>query len=100
MKYTALELLTLAGVETPEEKIGKFGVSIGGVVVNKPDHIINLQDAKDVEIIVAKEVYKATLDDRTEPSEEVKNALKVKGDKSRKDFEDKKGPKKEEQQTE
>lgn len=62
MKYTALELLKLAGVEKPAQKIKTFGVHIGGVVVNSPDHLIETQEATEIGIIVGKESYDATLE--------------------------------------
>lgn len=53
MKYLAIDILKLAGVEAPEEKIGKVSVRIGGVVANEPNKIINLMD-KEIEVIVAR----------------------------------------------
>lgn len=53
MKYTALDILKLAGVESPEEKIGKVSVRIGGVVANEPNKVINLMDSE-IEVIVAR----------------------------------------------
>lgn len=76
MKYTSLDLLKLAGVENPEDKIGKVKVSIGGVTVNKPDHIINIQDEKTVECLVAGKKFVAKIVKQTE--EEIKRVAEVK----------------------
>lgn len=91
MKYTASELLRIAGVEQPQDVIGSVSVRIGGIAVNRPDHVINLQGATEVEIQVANERETVQLPtDRTEPSEEVKTAIKAKGEASTKAFEEKK----------
>ena len=79
MKYTALEILNIAGVENAEKKVGKMSCSIGGIFVNKLDHLIELQDAKKVTVIVAKEEYEAKLKAQREPSQEVKAVLEQKG---------------------
>lgn len=81
MVYTTLEVLRLAGVETPEEKLGKVSVSIGGVVSNDPDKLVNLQNATSVEVIVGKQSYDVTLPESNEPSEEVLRVRKSQGNK-------------------
>jgi len=58
-KYTALEILTEAGVRNPEEKFGKMRVLIGGItgIVNQ-DHLINVPDGiKKIDIIVGIEKF-------------------------------------------
>lgn len=82
MKYTALEILKAGSVEEPKAKFGKFAINIAGVTVNKPDHIVNTQDAKTVLVRVGRETEEVTLPERTEPSEAVQNALKAKGEAS------------------
>lgn len=77
MKYLASEILEKAGVNV-EETVGKVGVSIGGINVNTADHIINVQDATTVEIIVGAEAPQTVeLGDATEPSEAVTAVLKA-----------------------
>lgn len=61
MKYTAIDILLLAGVETPGDKIGKVSVSIGGVVVNDPQKVVNVQDAETVECSVGGKTFTAKL---------------------------------------
>lgn len=50
--YTALEILTIAGIEKPEEKIGKMRVRIGGIPVNKPDHLVYVSPGSEALIII------------------------------------------------
>lgn len=77
MKYLASEILEKAGVNI-EETVGKVGISIGGINVNTPDHIINVQDATTVEIIVGAEApQEVELGDATEPSEAVTAVLQA-----------------------
>lgn len=78
MIYTALEVLEAAGIEQPEEKIGKFGISIGGVTVNTPDHLINVQAETTVSVRVGREYFTAHLPERDEPSEAVQKARAAK----------------------
>ncbi len=78
MKYLAKEIITAAG-KNPDEVIGKVSCNIGGVVVNRPDHILNLQDAKSVEVIVANEKITVDLSATTE-SDDLKTAVKQKGE--------------------
>lgn len=72
MKYTALDILKIAGVETPEEKIGKVRVRIGGVPVRKPDTLVNVQDNKELALIVGNEKIDVTLPEE-QPAEAVAN---------------------------
>lgn len=57
MKYTAIEILKLAGVEEPERKLGAVAITIGGLNVNTPDHLINFQDSEKTQVIVGNDVY-------------------------------------------
>jgi len=82
MRYTALEILKFAGVEKPNSKFGKFGINIAGVVVNKPDHIVNMQDSTEAKVIVGNEAFTAKLPKQDDTSDEVKSALKAKGEKA------------------
>lgn len=60
MKFKAKDILEKAGYE-PASKIGKVRVRIGGVSVNDPEHIINVQDAKEVDILVGIETQTVSL---------------------------------------
>lgn len=53
-KYTALEILTDAGIKNAEEKFGKVRVVIGGIMgIVKPYHVIGISDGtKTLEITV------------------------------------------------
>ena len=67
-KYTALELLTEAGVETPQDKFGKVRIVIGGLsgIVN-PDHLIRVQPGtKKLSIIVGVDPFEVELEDAEE----------------------------------
>jgi soluble P-type ATPase len=78
MKYLASEILEKAGVNV-EETVGKVSVRIGGVVVNKPDHVINTQKETEVEVIVANEEPKTVqLEAQEKHSTAVKAVLKAK----------------------
>jgi len=72
-KYTAKEILVLAGVESPETIIGKKRVRIGGLSVRTLDHIINVQSPS-IEITVGNETVTVEVPEREETSEEVKAA--------------------------
>ena len=61
MKYTALSLLEIAGVEDPAAALNKRSVNIAGVTVNNPDHIINMQDATEVTVIANDKEYTGEL---------------------------------------
>ena len=81
-KFTALELLTAAKVEKPEEKFGKGRVRIAGVAgIVKPNHLITLgKDVKKVDVIVGIDKFEVVLEGSEENfvvSEEAKKALKV-----------------------
>lgn len=67
MKYLAIDILTLAGVEKPEEKIGHFSVSIGGVSVNESNKIINII-GDSVEVLVANSEYEFTVPETQDES--------------------------------
>jgi hypothetical protein len=86
MKYTAKEILEAAGVTDTDAVFGKFRCHIGGVVVNRPDHIINVPEAKTVSVLIGVETEEVTLPERSEPSDEVKAVIKAKGEKSTEAF--------------
>lgn len=80
MKYTAIEILKMAEIETPEEKLGAIAITIGGVNVNTPDHVINIQDAKTVSVVVGSESKEVTLpEDAPARSEGVVAVKEAKG---------------------
>lgn len=68
MRYTAIDILKLAGVEKPEDVIGKFSVRIGGVNVNQLDAVINVAEGNTVEVLVGRELTTVELPET--PSEE------------------------------
>ena len=78
MKYTAKEILTLAGVEKPEEIVGKMRVRIGGISVRKLDHIINVKSGT-LEVVVGVEKADVEIPERAEHSDEVRASIKAKG---------------------
>ena len=85
-KYTALEILQEAGIENPQDKIGKVRVRIGGIsgIVN-PDDLITIQpNADKIDIIVGNETkelnFESSADER-EVSEKAKLALEAKAEK-------------------
>ena len=62
-KYTALELLTAAKVVKPETLIGKVRVRIGGLPVNKPDHVINVTPGTtELAVLVGQDDYTIAFD--------------------------------------
>lgn len=63
-KYTALEILTEAGIEKPEEKFGKFRIIIGGILgIVKPDHVIRIQSGvKEIDVVVGIETVTIHVD--------------------------------------
>lgn len=69
MLHTAAEIVALAGIEA--DVIGKVRVNIGGIPVNRPDHLINVQDAKTVTLIVGLDEVEVTLPEEGAPSEAV-----------------------------
>ena len=83
-KYTALEILTEAGIETPEEKIGSMRVRIGGISgIVKPDHLIRIPtNTKEIDIIVGQETITVPIDSENEEivvSEGPQAAIEAKG---------------------
>lgn len=69
MIYTSSELLKLAGLK-PEEVLGKVGVTIGGLNVNKPNHLINVKSPK-IKITAGEKSYDVEVPERETESEEV-----------------------------
>lgn len=59
MKLTALEILTGAGVEEPESKLGAMRVRIGGIRgIGTPEHKINIQPGTEtLEVLVGDEAF-------------------------------------------
>ncbi len=53
-RFTALEILTAAGIENPIEKIGKVRVRIAGIAgITKPDHVVRIQPGTtEIDVIV------------------------------------------------
>lgn len=86
MKYTSNEILKLAGVEDPTQVVGKMRVRIGGISIRATDQLINVLDDI-VSVTIGNEVAEITLTPREGVSEEVTEALKIKGEKSTADFE-------------
>lgn len=86
-KYTALEILTEAGIEKPEEKIGKMRVRIGGLSgIVKPDHIIRVPSGtKEVSVLVGQETATIPVEEDSEDaavSESAQVAIEAKGQKA------------------
>lgn len=77
MLFTANEIVKLAGADP--KLIGKVRVRIGGVSVNKPDHVLNVQDAESVMLIVGDKELEAKLPKRDELSAETKAAKDAQG---------------------
>jgi hypothetical protein len=83
-KYTALEILTEAGVENPSEVFGKVAVTIAGIsgIVN-PDHVILIGNEEEKAVVIvgneAKEVAVEKRDGDQEASEGTKVVLEAKG---------------------
>lgn len=92
MRYLAIHLLELAGVETPGEKIGKVGVNVAGVTVNDPNHIINIQDAKSVDILVGPDKFTAAIPETQDAAHEeaVREQREIAGRKATEDAEKRK----------
>ena len=84
MQYLAIDLLLLAGVETPGDKIGKMSVNIGGIVVNDPTKVINIGDAKTVDIIVGVDKFTAEIPEAQDEThaENVRIQKRAKGEKT------------------
>lgn len=68
MRFTAIDILKLAGVEKPEEVIGATTVTIGGLNVSRVDQVINVAEGNTVEVIVGNELKTVELPDS--PTEE------------------------------
>lgn len=88
MKYTAQEILEIAGVENPAEVIRTKRTIISGIPVNKPDHLINFGNETKVKVVVGLEAAEVDLPGREEASDAVKAVLKAKGEASAKSFEE------------
>lgn len=60
MKLTALEILTGAGVDDPESKLGAMRVRIGGIRgIETPDYQINIQPGTEtLDVLVGDEAFK------------------------------------------
>ncbi|QDP67651.1 MAG: hypothetical protein Tp172MES00d2C118482111_45 [Prokaryotic dsDNA virus sp.] len=84
MKYLAKEIVAAAG-KNPDEVIGKVSVNIAGVTVNKPDHIVNLQDATTASVRIGTETTEVTLP--TEESEDLRSVRKARGEEATKAIE-------------
>jgi hypothetical protein len=82
-KYTAIEILKLAGIEKPEEKIGKMRVRIAGIAgIVKPDQLIKIQPGTtEVEVIVGQETATIPVEKNEEAavSDAAKATLEAKG---------------------
>lgn len=83
--FTALDILKLAGVEKPEEKIGKMSVVIAGIRgINEPQHLIKLPvGTEKIDIIVGEDSY--TIEELPESegnhiSDGARKAIKTKGE--------------------
>lgn len=60
-KYTAEELLNEAGFDG--DKLGKVRVRIGGIPVNKPDHVINIPAGSDkIDVLVGQDTKELSFD--------------------------------------
>lgn len=90
-KTTVLEILTAAGVEKPEEKLGAVRVRIGGIPVNK-DQLIKVQPGtKTIDVIVGVDKHQVTIEGDEEAftvSDGAKVMLEAKGAESTKKAEE------------
>ena len=86
-KYTAKEILAIAGVEKPEDVVGKMRVRIGGISVRELDKIVNVK-GESVDVLIGTETATVTVPERpeTEVSDDLESARKVRGEKSTKAF--------------
>jgi hypothetical protein len=84
-KYTALEILTEAGVKDPETKFGKMRVEIGGILgIVKPDHIVGVTaGTKKLDVVVGVEPYTLKIEKSKDAgvSEGARKSLDVQGKK-------------------
>ena len=56
MKYLAKEIVEKTGVDA-DEVIGKVSIDIGGISVNSWDHVIDMQDAEKVTVLIGTDEY-------------------------------------------
>lgn len=91
VRYTALEVLTAAGVEKPEEYFGKQRVIIGGIRgIVTPDHLVKVQKgSKKLEILAGDKGYQVDIvpqegDEPVAVSDEAKKVVKVQGEEATK----------------
>lgn len=87
-KYTALEILTAAGVEKPEEVLGKVAVTIAGIsgVVN-PNHVILIPETEKIVVIVGNEAKEVAIEGVTESQEVSKGTRAVLDEEGKKENE-------------
>lgn len=83
-KYTAIEILTAAGFDKPEESIGKVRVRIGGIPgIVRPDYVVRIPEGTtEIDVMVGQETKKVTFEaDHETPaiSESAKASLEVEG---------------------
>lgn len=76
VKYTAVELLAIAGIKNPESKFGKAKIRIGGLSgINTPNHIIRVgAEAKEVEVICGDDKVMLTVAEVLPEANVTKNA--------------------------
>lgn len=87
MIYTALEIVKLTGVETPEQRFGKERIKIDGIAAREADKLINTQDATKVHVQVGADTFDVDLPKQDAPSEAVTKAREAKGAEASKAFE-------------
>ena len=83
-KYTALEILTAAGVEKPEEVLGKMAVNIAGISgIVSPNHVVLINPGTEkIVVIIGNESKEVAIDGEEEEqtaSEGTKKVLKAEG---------------------
>lgn len=66
MKYLAKEIIEKTGVEV--SVIGTVSIDIGGISVNEADHVIDMQDAEKVTVLIGTEEFEVELPE-TDPLE-------------------------------
>ena len=64
MKYLAKEIVEKAGVDV--SVIGTVAITIGGISVNEADHIIDMQDAEEVTVLIGTDEYTVELPEEDE----------------------------------
>jgi hypothetical protein len=87
MIYTALEIVKLTGVATPEQRFGKERIKIDGIAAREANKLINTQDATKVHVQVGAETFDVDLPKQDAPSEAVAKAREAKGAEATKAFE-------------